>query len=411
MNIQALSNLTKECVELGFQLPRSGQFSESKSVFRLVKRKNLMTSIYKDIFGTVSFEEFFDGIQEAVHKNQYMGVEFNDVQIYVANSQKGFRFLDKSKWFLKFVIESETDLYKISVPLHKNNMELYLHGVLPLAEPSRFLDWCEYGFVSESKVTPKENRVHLKFAYSYRNSESDLTPQEYFTLTRLEDAMLQVFSMFNNRRFKESKQDTEKMDLLRNWCKIQVEQQAKNEIDVDAPIEKNEISEAWQSFDTFSSWAIQNGYEKEFLLIRKDENLPYSKENCIWNGEQEAEIVERYYWNPTDKTYHLASKFLNTMVDVSGEIKSIKEWEDSTGIPHYVLIGRYFSGHKCEEFLNPIEKKTITYLHQDITINGITRTTKEWAELVGITPNTIVSRIRYGWYGESLIAPPRKKEV
>jgi len=60
--------------------------------------------------------------------------------------------------------------------------------------------------------------------------------------------------------------------------------------------------------------------------------------------------------------------------------------------------------------LNPITKKAITYLHQDITINGVTRTTKEWAELVGITPNTIVSRIRYGWYGESLIAPPRKKE-
>lgn len=410
MNIEKLSKLSKECIELGFKLPRSGHFSESKNVFRLVNRKNMIRSIYDDIFEAESFEEFFDEIQEAVQNNQYMGVEFNDVKVYVGNSQKGFRFLDKSEWFLKFVIENETDLYKIAVPLHKNNLELYLHGILPLAEPSRFLDWSEYAFVSKSKVTTKETRLHLKFAYSYRASKiQDISPQEYFYLTRLEDVMLQVFSMFNNRRLKDSELDIQKFDLLRNWCKIQVEQQAKNEIDSNPPVQKIDICEAWQSFDSFVSWAIQNGYEKESLLIRKNENEPYEPNNCFWSSEQD-QLVERYYWNPAENNFLTGSKFLNMMVEVGGEMKSFAELEDSTGIPYYVLIGRYFSGHKGEELLNPITKKAITYLHQDITINGVTRTTKEWAELVGITPNTIVSRIRYGWYGESLIAPPRKKE-
>ncbi len=409
MNITNLTQLATLCINQGFELPRAGCFTESQHVFTLVERKKNVQALYKEIFSSEAFEAFMSEIDEGVE--DYISYKFHDVNISLESYQKGFRFSNRTKLFLNFIIENETDMYKLVIPLHHENSELYLFGILPLAEPSRFLDWSEYGFISKSKVSTKETRVHLKFSYTYRNQQTkDISPQEYFFLVRLEDVALQVFSTINHRRLKMVRgRNLIEIDLLRNWCKMKVDQQSKNEIDYMKPAHKIEIDESWDSFESFSSWAMQNGYEEEVLISRISENDSFTPENCNWTGEINS-LVERYYWHYFDNTYYPKSQLMNMEIVINGESKSFRSWEAITGIPSAILTGRYFSGYRDDDLLIPVERKEIAFLCQEIKINGVTRTTKEWAELAGITSATIISRLQYGWRGEDLIAPTKKKK-
>ncbi|MBP1938528.1 hypothetical protein [Paenibacillus sediminis] len=407
MNIANIAQLATLCMNQGFELPRSGCFHASQNVFTLVERKTNIQAIYKDIFGSEPFDDFISKIDESV--DEYINFKFNDVQISLESAQRGFRFSNRTKLFLNFVIENETDLYQLVVPLHHENSELYVFGILPLAEPSRFLDWCEFGFISKSKVSTKETRVHLRFSYTYRIKETkDISPQEYFFLARLEDVILQVFSAINHRRLKAVQGNSIQIDLLRNWCKMKVEQYAKNEIDRIKPTHKIELDESWNTFESFSSWAMQNGYEEELLISRNNEDDSFTPETCIWDGDINS-LVERYYWHYFDNTYYSKSSLIDMKVTIKGESKTFRSWQDSTGIPSHIFTGRYFSGLREDDLLAPVEKEAIKFLNQEITINGMIRTVKEWAELAGITPATIISRLQYGWRGEDIIVPTRKK--
>lgn len=43
--------------------------------------------------------------------------------------------------------------------------------------------------------------------------------------------------------------------------------------------------EAWLDYEVFEQWAMENGYEDDLSLIRKDKALDFCPENCIWSSE------------------------------------------------------------------------------------------------------------------------------
>ena len=43
--------------------------------------------------------------------------------------------------------------------------------------------------------------------------------------------------------------------------------------------------EAWLDYEVFEQWAMENGYEDDLSLIRKDKSVDFCPENCIWSSE------------------------------------------------------------------------------------------------------------------------------
>ena len=43
--------------------------------------------------------------------------------------------------------------------------------------------------------------------------------------------------------------------------------------------------DAWLDYEVFEQWAMENGYEDDLSLIRKDKSLDFCPDNCIWSTE------------------------------------------------------------------------------------------------------------------------------
>ena len=43
--------------------------------------------------------------------------------------------------------------------------------------------------------------------------------------------------------------------------------------------------EAWLDYEVFEQWSMENGYEDDLSLIRKDKALHFNPDNCIWSSE------------------------------------------------------------------------------------------------------------------------------
>lgn len=94
-------------------------------------------------------------------------------------------------------------------------------------------------------------------------------------------------------------------------------------------------SEEWNSYKNFYSDMISS-YEKGMILTRKDKNLPFSKENCVW----------------MTKTEHDLSKDLK-IITYNGVTKSAKEWSLEYQIPLQSILQRMRSKiqHSEEELI------------------------------------------------------------
>lgn len=61
--------------------------------------------------------------------------------------------------------------------------------------------------------------------------------------------------------------------------------------------------DSWKTFDGFKS-EMSEGWERGLLLVRKDCDLPYSKENCIWieKGLEKIGLLPKLEYNGETKT-------------------------------------------------------------------------------------------------------------
>ncbi|GAA2321871.1 hypothetical protein GCM10010149_88700 [Nonomuraea roseoviolacea subsp. roseoviolacea] len=72
------------------------------------------------------------------------------------------------------------------------------------------------------------------------------------------------------------------------------------------------VCDAWQDFNTFCQWALDNGYSQELHLDRQDNDGPYSPENCR-------------YVTPTQNS---RNKRNNRLIEAFGESKTVAEWAE-----------------------------------------------------------------------------------
>lgn len=95
------------------------------------------------------------------------------------------------------------------------------------------------------------------------------------------------------------------------------------------------VSEEFQSFESFYSWAMSSGYKEGLTLEREKNELGYSPENCKW--------ADRVTQSRNSRRAH--------RVEFNGKNLCLSEWEEVTGIKAHTIKSRLKMGWTIERAL------------------------------------------------------------
>ena len=84
------------------------------------------------------------------------------------------------------------------------------------------------------------------------------------------------------------------------------------------------VCDAWNDFNHFRDWAINNGYSDELTIDRIDSNKDYCPSNCRW-------VSYKIQSNNTSRNHY---------VTANGKTLTISQWSDETGIPSRTIAAR-----------------------------------------------------------------------
>lgn len=104
------------------------------------------------------------------------------------------------------------------------------------------------------------------------------------------------------------------------------------------------VCAAWEeSFLEFYNWAIANGYDDTLTIDRIDVDGNYEPNNCRW-----ATLKEQ---NNNMRTNHKLEAF--------GEVHTIAEWCDITGLTYYCLTSRIKNNWNIEKALSTPQQNRV----------------------------------------------------
>ncbi|QVY60931.1 hypothetical protein [Cytobacillus gottheilii] len=96
------------------------------------------------------------------------------------------------------------------------------------------------------------------------------------------------------------------------------------------------VCEEWKDYSSFKEWAIRAGYEEGLSIERKDVNSDYCPENCMWIPLNQQNRNKR----------------LSIRIEYRGELYTIKQLSELTGLKESTLRARYYKGLAVEEIIS-----------------------------------------------------------
>lgn len=156
-------------------------------------------------------------------------------------------------------------------------------------------------------------------------------------------------------------------------------------------------SEWLNDVSKFCKWAEENGWDE-----RKNGN-EQSIDRIDVNGNycpENCRIIpmSEQYFNRTDTHY----------ITIDGETKTLKEWSDIYGVPMSLINYRLKSGWNEKEAVSK-ETREIDERIGEVTFGEKTMSLQEWADEINIPISTLSNRIKVlGWSIEKALSTPPK---
>lgn len=102
------------------------------------------------------------------------------------------------------------------------------------------------------------------------------------------------------------------------------------------------VCKEWSDYETFATWALENGYEEDLTIERKDVNGNYCPDNCCW--------ITR-----SDQARNRRS---STFITYKGETKTAAEWARDLGFGKHTILRRFKKGLPIEEVMSPVKTRS-----------------------------------------------------
>ena len=97
------------------------------------------------------------------------------------------------------------------------------------------------------------------------------------------------------------------------------------------------VCEEWlEDFTHFEKWAKENGYSEKLSIDRINVNGNYEPTNCRW-------VTDKIQCN---------NRRSNRFIEYNGEVRTVAEWVDITGIPYGTLYSRLRKNKPMNEVFN-----------------------------------------------------------
>lgn len=174
----------------------------------------------------------------------------------------------------------------------------------------------------------------------------------------------------------------------------------------------------------FVEWAKQNGYQEGLQLVRKDKEDGYHPGNCAFLKIEEASKIHgmrysRLYniWTQMNQrcvnlNLEHYSSYGGRGISVCDEWKKFEnfaEWAKKNGYKDGLTIDRIdvdgnYESSNCK-WSTDVEQQRNKRNNHRVTINDVTKTVAEWAEISGVPYKTLQRRIYKGRKEEDLLAP------
>lgn len=118
------------------------------------------------------------------------------------------------------------------------------------------------------------------------------------------------------------------------------------------------IFKEWDDFKKFYNWAINARYNDDLTLDRINVNGNYEPDNCRWADYKTQEN------NRTN----------NIFIEINGEIHTMAEWEEISGIKQATIRKRLILGWENDEVLNPLNaRRNKKYVKQFEYLSKVSR--------------------------------------
>lgn len=122
-----------------------------------------------------------------------------------------------------------------------------------------------------------------------------------------------------------------------------------------------------------------------YSIERKDNNGPYSPENCLWGTRLEQANNKRN----------------NILLTIKGETHTLAQWARIIHVRYGVVLDRFRRGLPNEEIIASAVRKRPAHL---LTFQEKSLTVTEWAKILGKNRSTLNERLRRGWPIEKVLS-------
>lgn len=151
------------------------------------------------------------------------------------------------------------------------------------------------------------------------------------------------------------------------------------------------VCKEWGKYESFESWALQNGYSDNLTIDRINSDGNYEPANCRWITIQEQQ----------------RNKCTNAMFTHNGVTKCLTDWADELGINRGTLESRINKlGYSFDEAISKPcgSQKTNVFIEH----NGKKYTQAEFARLAKCTPQWIFQLKKKGLSAEQILEKTEK---